>query len=75
MGKANTNIRIRYMYVPTGLAGMAVKTKQNRCRALRLGGRGEGGGLKEQVAKSGGWRRRRRVDVKQAVRLSDGKYR
>ena len=50
---------------------MAVKTKQNRCRALRLGG----GGLKEQVAKSGGWRRRRRVDVKQAVRLSDGKYR
>ena len=39
------------------------------------GGRGEGGGLKEQVAKSGGWRRRRRVDVKQAVRLSDGKYR
>ena len=54
---------------------MAVKTKQNRCRALRLGGRGEGGGLKEQVAKSGGWRRRRRVDVKQAVRLSDGKYR
>ena len=58
---------------------MAVKTKQNRCRALRLGGRegegGKGGGLKEQVAKSGGWRRRRRVDVKQAVRLSDGKYR
>ena len=53
---------------------MAVKTKQNRCRALRLGGRGEGG-LKEQGAKSGGWRRRRRVDVKQAVRLSDGKYR
>ena len=51
---------------------MAVKTKQNRCRALRLGGRE--GGLKEQVAKSGGWRRRR-VDVKQAVRLSDGKYR
>ena len=32
---------------------MAVKTKQNRCRALRLGGREEGG-LKEQMAKKRG---------------------
>ena len=53
MGKTNTNIIIRYMYVPTGLAGMAVKTKQNRCRALRLGGREEGGAERASGKKRG----------------------